>query len=544
MASLNPMSGVLGKRLAAHLLRRTTFGPSRADIDAFANKTVNQAINELLDPVGYAHPTEPRDPKSGQGTTWVYGQASTHHVTLRDYLAGWFFDEAFDNKLPHIAQRITFFLSTIFVSRIETARPENMYHQLRLLRHYSNGSIKAIARKICMDNAMIKFLDSQTSKAGSPNENFPRELLELFTIGKGPQIAPNNYTTYTEYDVQTAAKIFTGIKQENDWRNNGKRDPDTNIPRGRIQLNQHDTSTKVFSAAFGNRQITGGNNLNDIYREFDEFYDMVFNKIETAQNYVRKIYRFFVHSNITPEIEKDIIFPLATDLYNSNYNITVVMDRLLRSEHFYDADDAQSDDEIIGAFIKSPIELLLSSMKLFNLTPPLEARDAYEHYHRFWRQTVVKFYMPETDMGLLNPPSVAGYNAYHQAPAYSRAWVSPNTLPIRYKLADMLLENDKLLVRGDFYVELDVMDFVDNYISDPRDPLKLVQEIIDYAFPEAVPQARFDYFLNDLLLGNLSMINWGFEWDYYLNSGNDRNVRPQLEKLVRGVLQAPEFQLF
>lgn len=555
MPSLAPHTGTLGKRLAAHLLRRVTFGPTRAEIDQFANMTVTQAVDAISGAAGFAPPPDPIAPnKSG---TWVWGNDASKNSSAGNnpgdylthtYLSGWYIDEAFENKPPHIVQKMVFFLHTIFATDHHSKKSVNQYHQMALFRHYANGSVKNVARKIIMDNQMIIYLDSENNTVFAPNENFGREILELFTILKGPQIGPGNYTNYTEYDVQQAARVFTGIKQQSISTNPSTRDSDTGLAKGTILMSHHDTGNKTFSSAFNNKTIVGGSNTTSVYQEFDEFIDMVFDQLATAVSYVRRLYRFFVHYNITPAVEQDIIQPLAADLKNNGYNLMPVIKKLLKSEHFYDMDDTNAGDEVIGGIISSPLEFFVKTLRFFQIAPPSESANSYKHYHEFYRDTVLRFILLNMDMDLWSPPSVAGYNAYHQAPSFSKAWISANTLPFRYKFVDMLYSGNKILIAwSSLHTSFNVMDFVDSSspvnISDPRTPSTLVQEIVDYVFPEGIPTNRFNYFKDDMLLGNYSELEWADEWDDYQLTGDDSVVKPQIEKLIRAIIQSPEYQI-
>lgn len=104
-----------------------------------------------------------------------------------------------------------------------------------------------------------------------------------------------------------------------------------------------------------------------------------------------------------------------------------------------------------------------------------------------------------------------------------------------------------MLTWGSIHVTFNVMNFINGTnptnISDPRTPATLVQEIVDYAFPEGISTSRFNYFKNDMLLGNYSELEWADEWDDYTLTGDDSVVKPQIEKLIRAVIQSPEFQL-
>src|SRR5690606_28860814 len=105
-----------------------------------------------------------------------------------------------------------------------------------------------------------------------------------------------------------------------------------------------------------------------VYTELNDLIDIVFNSPHTARHICRRIYREFVYYDITPETETDIIEPLATTLVSNNYDITSVLEVLFQSEHFYDLDTPITSDNNIGAIIKSPMDLVIGTMRLFNLT--------------------------------------------------------------------------------------------------------------------------------------------------------------------------------
>ena len=260
----------------------------------------------------------------------------------------------------NLKDKLTFFLHTTFtIASGDVGASHYFYDHLKLIEHYSLGNLRELAKKITLDNAMLNYLDNTQNNANNPNENYAREFLELFTITKGEQVGEGDYSTYTEQDVIETAKVFSGFKTQLD---RSIIDPDTNIPMGRLSINQHDQGIKTFSYAFDNYELTGGTNENEIFNELHEFVDMVFNKEATALAYVKKLYRFFVKSEWDEDVEQNIIIPLAEDLYNNDYEILPVVKRLLASQHFFDAADSDPTDEIIGSIIKSPLQLLSSTI--------------------------------------------------------------------------------------------------------------------------------------------------------------------------------------
>lgn len=566
MASLLPKTGVMGENLAAHLLRRLTFGPTKPEILDFAGKTFSEAVDQLLQipPV----PSPPLDPQTG--STWVVNGAddavNSPEWRLVNYVIAWWMQEAFEVAQPSAVQKLTFFLHTTFTTDFINLHSEDDYYLLLLFRQYATGSFKTLAKKVSVDNSMMEYLDTRWSSRWSPNENYARELLELFTIGKGDQIGPDNYTTYTEADIVAAAKILTGFRQNQNWADPAGHDPDTGLPTATVDTNAHDPNDKIFTDAFaspafpGPVTITGRNTQSGMFDELSDLIEMIFAQDATAENICRKIYRYFVNYDITAEVESDIILPLASILKANSYDLYSVYTVLFQSEHFYDEALADPALAIIGSRIKSPLDFYIGAMRFFqvNLPDPTDPDTFYRLWHR---DTIQNFLLAEAGMPAFNPPNVAGYPAFHQEPTFHRLWISANTLPFRYTFAEMLFSGKKVTKWGSLYMNLDVVALVTDIAIVPEvtgpDPFDgtvgtyaggrfadhLVQSLLDYAFPQSPDPVRFSYFLDDLLLGNLSPINWRFEWVAFETTGDDTNIRPQLEALIKGIIQAPEFHL-
>lgn len=553
MASLAPHSGVLGRRLAAHLLRRTTFGPSKTEIDTFAGLTADQAVDQLLllpSPL----PDHPKDPQTG--ATWlVAGRTGANSDTfeLNGIIRSWYLDQVCrPGANPNLFAKAVFFLHTCFPTGFNDIEySENFYYTIRLLMYYATGSYRDLAFRICLDNGMNNYLDIGDSEKGNPNQNFVREFFELHTIGKGPTQGEGDYTTFTEDDVEEAARLLTGYRLSNDWANPLRIDPLTGFPRCWFDLSKHDLASKTFSAAFQNTVIAGGTTEQGMIDEVDDFVNMIFAQLDTAKHICRRMYRFFVRYQISAEVEQDIISPMAQALQQNNYDLATAYRLLFKSQHFYDADDTDATDEVVGALIKAPLELQVGMMRFFQVPFPDPDQDLFAAYITFHRDGV-HVLQSKACFDLFEPPEVAGYQPVYQDPEFNRLWISAKSIEPRYNMANEMIE-------GPAHMQADLMAFVKdaNQIPDyqgadqqgnpgPHPGAKisehLVNTLIEYLFPEAVPTDRFDYFHN-LLLDNLSALNWEMEWDKYLSTNDESNVRPQIEKLVRGLLQSPEFQL-
>ncbi len=386
---------------------------------------------------------------------------------------------------------------------------------------------------------MLNYLDNTNNNANNPNENYAREFLELFTILKGPQIGEGDYTNYTEIDVQQAAKVFSGFKRQ---FNRSIIDPETNLPMGYPNKNRHDSNDKIFSHAFNNQVITGRDTKEGMFQELDDFVEMVFSEVETAKAYCRRLYRYYVKSEWDEEVERDIISPLAEKLIQDDYEILPVVKTLLCSEHFYDADDTNAEDEIIGSIVKSPLQLLSEVCSIFNVSFPNPTTDPLRYYVNFFFYFVHNSYLNGAGMDLYNPDSVAGYPANYQEPDYDRHWFSSNTLIARYKMIESLIYTTNTISGGKIYAELDTVLFVKNTIENPADSNSLVTEISELLYPESIDALRKDYFIN-ILIDGFNASYWTNAWNEYLSSGDTTTVKSRLDALIIAMVNAAEFQL-
>ena len=553
MSSLDPISGPLGRSNAKHLLKRATFGPTQQEINSFAQLTVVEAVDMLFQP--QAEPQPPVDPATGEN--WVSplpGPENSEESVLARYFIAWHL-ELMRNEQTNVREKIVWFLHAhlpVSVFKVEWSAP--IYYQNKLYRHFAFGSFKNLFKKLLLDNAMLWYLDNTLNEAENPNENFAREMLELYTIGKGPQIGPGDYTHYTEEDVKAAAKVLTGLKVDITLENY---DPDllpeTKIAQGYVYTYGedlailHDPGIKTFSEKFQHTQIqpneivSGFATKNAVLDELDQLIEMIFAQEETARFLVRKLYRFFVFYNITEEIEQDIIQPLAQTFISSNFSIKAVLEQLFKSQHFYDADNSQTSDDHKGAIIQSPVDLMNGAFRFFNIPFPTDVGRLYEE---LYSQQLLNFYYI-MGIPIYFPEDVAGYPAYFQAPGYNRNWITSTNQACRYYLIYALLfgiknENDEILI------QLDIIDWVEKSenISDPSDPEILVIELIEGLLAANLPQERLEYFTNIALMDNLPLYYWTVEWNNYQNGSSDDLVRNALHRLLISLMQSPESQLF
>ena len=602
MASLAPHTNPLDKRLAKHLLRRACFHYSKGQIEAMTGKTASEVL-EILDVHKAFSWDWPNDPITNNSNSncaniqdgywinnpnWAYNSYTCRQSPKRGMVAGWWWYNTI--KQNSLVDKLTWLLFTTFtVSKDDgSGRSAHFFDYLNLLQFYADKSVKDLARKITFDNAMLYYLDNGDNNKNSPNENYAREFLELFTIGKGPQVAEGDYTNYTEHDVIQAAKVFSGVKFKRDRDNP---DPDTiklphypnGIPSGYINVNKHDTGNKTFSYAFDNHVISGGNNESSIHTELDDFVDMVFNKLETAKNYVRKMYRLYVRSEWDQEVEDDIITPLAQQLQNNGYNLLEVLKTLLKSKHFFDQDDSDSTNENIGGIIKSPLQFFSELIRIFNIeipnpdTPQIpqggwDNSNENFRFYLFWWNFAHNSFFSFSGMNLFAPATVAGYPADYQAPAFDQAWFNSNNIIARYNTIKSFIGstyNDNLgngnnhiqgkqtgKYGGSYYTRIwthfDCISFIENNISNPIEASIIVQELSEMLYCESIDSNRISYFKKSLIKDGEVDYIWYDAWSAYANPNPENPsdatdaavfIKNRLDDLISKMINAAEFQL-
>ncbi|MFV5698806.1 DUF1800 family protein [Flavobacterium sp. ZT3R17] len=548
MASLNPNTAVLGVKNAKHLLRRATFVYTKVLIDQYSKLTPSEALDLLLadNPLTINLPYDPLPLTAPDG----YWTESTNSPTSfldqgRKFaiIGGWWWYNAINN--PTLKFKISHFLSTRFtVNRVGSGSATEFYDYIRLLLFYSYGNYKKLAKKMTLNNSMLNFLNNTSNIKSSPNENYAREFLELFTIGKGVQIAAGNYTNYTESDIVQAARILTGFKRKAD---RSIIDSETGIPKGYNQFSDHNTSSKTFSSAFNSKIITSASDYFSMDIELDNYIEMVFNQPATAKNICRKIYSYFVKSTISTEAENDIITPLAQELYDNGYEIIPIIRKLLESQHFYDLDDSNATDETIGGIIKSPIQQLSEICTYLQATIPDPVSNPLEFYSTFWSNFAYNTFLTSSNMGLFNPESVAGHAAYYQAPDYDKNWISSSTLIAKYRIGESLLDGvNRILGNGNIVTKIYISDVLRNteIVSNPSDPFILTSELCNALFAQETDTDRINYFMNSFLLQGLSNYYWTDAWNSFISTNNNTVVNSRLRLLITKILRAPESQMF
>ena len=358
-------TGTLGTKLAAFLLRRASFRFTKEMVDDLAGRTAASAVNLLFNnPAPDPYLERPLHHDDPDDTDWIPNDSNRLETLRRQYVAAWWFQNALLDHTAH--HKSAFFLHTTFTVGYSgvAAGAENrhvsryFYDHLRLLNWTTQVgmSLKTVAKKITLDNMMLVYLDNRANfKEPDLNENYGREFLELFTIGAG-DTTPN----YTEADITEASKVFTGFTNfaSRNTVDPENEDPDTLFPRGKIDPTKHEPGNKTFSNLFNNAVITGEAvpTQAGMLDEMDQLVEMVFDRYETAQNYARKIFRFYVST----ELDEAAVTDIADDLVRNNFRFINTIKRLLKSDYFYSR--CSTDHGLSLIHISSPRDLSTSRM--------------------------------------------------------------------------------------------------------------------------------------------------------------------------------------
>lgn len=517
-SGLAPYTGEWNKARATHLLRRCMFGPTLDQIEEAAQSSMDAVVAQLLADLptpGLPLNINPDDTDIPIGETWVDAVIPRNspdliherRFSLRAWLTGVILEEGVS-----IREKMTLFWLDHFVVELFVVRdPTFMYNHIALMREYATGDFRELVKKATLSPAMLRYLNGNDNKKDAPNENYARELFELFTVGKGDLAGEGDYSTFTELDVAEAAKALTGWKDEGFY----KRTADQQIG-AKFNPRTHDTSTKQLSHRFNNARIpNGGDN------EYADLIDVIFESPAVANFLAEKLYRYFIYYNINAEVRRNVIEPLAQVIRENDYQLKPVLEVLLKSEHFQDSLNR-------GPMIKNPIDFIAAYMKQFEIEVPGDLTRRYTLWKKVYKE------LESMQMELLDPPDVAGWKAYYQEPLFYRIWINSVTLPIRAAFAEKLATNG--LRVGAFRTRVEVLTFVEK-VSDPSDPNAVVQEFATLIYPQPLTQPQLDA-LKNILVPGLPDFEWTIEYEEYKNNPNDNKLAASIEKKLRDLVSA------
>jgi uncharacterized protein (DUF1800 family) len=430
--------------------------------------------------------------------------------------------------------RMVFFLHNLLAAGKGSVK---MLHQHYMtLFDSSFESYKSTIYKITLDPNMLDYLNLQNSQKNNPDENYARELQELFTVGKGPN------SLYTEEDVSAMARLLVG------WQFNWDSIRKTTGPITNL-FNEwnHDTSDKQFSAFYGNRLIKGRKGQ-DGKKELDEAIDMIFSTNECALYLSRRLYQFFCYPIIDENVEKNVIVPMADILRKSNYNLMAPLRALLGSEHFFDT-------SFYNSLIKSPVEFTFGfykefEMYLFNTSGgDIPKRFSDPLTSNFYKFRNLQWEMGNMGLNFTDPPSVSGWPAYYQAPVYDLFWINSDTIAKRSNSGNSLARWGAWVgsgdIKGNVHLQIDKIKFVRS-LKSPENIDLVIDETVERIMSAPISAKSKARIKASVLGGNAS----SYYTELYLShvskpTEETRSILSnRLENLFSALFQMGEIHLF
>ncbi len=313
-------------RLAAHLLRRAAFGGGRRELDAVLAVTPAEAVRRLV--------YETREPPELEQTLRDLSIAVLATGNPRNLTAWWLY--RLSETPAQLREKMTLFWHGHFATGADKVTDIRlMFEQNQLLRRHALGSFSELVHDVSKDPAMLLYLDSATNRKAHPNENFAREVMELFCLGEG---------LYTEKDVQELARCFTGWEIRNE--------------QFRFNRFQHDDGEKSI---LGRTGPFGG----------EAGIDIVLEQESCPRFLVAKLMRYFLFDE--PEPPAALVDPLARDFRASGFQTAPLIERMLSSNLFF-------SDHCLARKIRSPLEFVLGILRgLESRTDAYALRDELEH---------------------------------------------------------------------------------------------------------------------------------------------------------------------
>ena len=463
---------------ASHILSRTLFGFTQNDVTFALSKTLDDFVDN------YLLKDQPAPPApTYNGTNWTSLPNNTtnqaNYTNWQYSLIYWWYNLML-NQGYSFSEKMVLFLHNNFTSQYSTVgMPQLMYIQNQLFRQYAFGNFKDLAKKVTIDPAMLDYLNGEQNSKGAPNENYSRELMELFTLGIG---------NYTQTDVTQAARALTGYRIDR-----------TNLV-STFNPNLFDNGTKTFLGQTGN---WGYSDIIDIifaYRDAS-------NNPVSAQFICRKLYKEFVYYEPVPDADADSYIAQLADLFvTNNYNLKPVLSALLKSQYFHSTD-------IRGARIKPPVEFLLSALKQFGI--PIDSSNNVLGY--------VRSVASNLQQTLFDPPDVRGWQG-------QRNWISTITYPTRNNFTDYLVNGYPSGSKP--YMKIDALTYSRTYVNS-EDAVKFIDDITAQLIQFPISDQRKSELLSTLLDGAAV-----YDWSTYSSSALSR-----LQNFFIALMRLPEFQL-
>ena len=471
---------------ARHLLSRTMFGPKYPEIKEASENSLEIKLSSTLSTVSLPDPpgewvNEPApqwDALTGEEIQELIGQYREWMWDLRY----WWMKGMMQNPI-NIQEMITLFWHNYFATaQSKVFYPQAMYQQNSIFREYGLGNFKELLRQVTFGPAMMIWLDIHQSKDVEPNENFPRELLELFTMG---------VDNYTQNDIVEAARAFTGYRTDGVETNYSFEEA---AGSGWWWDEWHDFDSKTFLGQTG-------------HWNGDDIINIIMEQDATAVHICTRLYKWFVYQNV----DETVVNEMANILRNNDYNIATVLYFLFSTEHFY-------DENFRGADIQNPLTLMQGLIRKCGM-------EEFDF-------SIVSFIHSQEFLGMLplEPPDVSGWPGY-------RSWINSITLPVRKVQASSVITGQSPW--GNFDVTTNVRALAQSMYDQNEEGYaseQIVRKLGFLFFGNPLSENLEDRMLSVLLDG-------AEPYDWAINAPLNNPQWDRMRDLMVYIMRVPEFQL-
>ncbi len=491
-STLAPYTNALSKEQVQHLYRRLGFSASVQTVNSQISQNLGQLVDTLINEAINLQPIP-----APAWATWNNSNYPADDDARRALMRSQRdeFSTAYTNSMLNntLRDRLSFFWSNHFVTELDVYECNAfLYEYFNCLQRNSIGNFRTFVSEIGLTSAMLYYLDGVYNNGNNPNENYGRELYELFTLG--------DENGYTEDDIIETAKALTGY-----------------VERGELgceavtyNAELHDAGSKTIMGQTGNWG-------------YDDVINILFTQRpnEVAEFICRKLYEFFVHPDSKEDFVNQTIIPgMAATFVANNFEIAPVLSQLFKSQHFL-------DDEAIGVIIKSPFDIYFNFIKETNFNYSATTVETAVNYSNMLGQT------------LFDPVDVAGWQR-------DRQWINTNFIIGRWlTILDVI---DGFYQGDDEQFRAFAMDAVGLANSGTSNPEIVVRAIVDKLTPKGMyTDAEFNNCMSAFKIDDVPEIYYGPD---YIAGGQSLwvlNITPsvpnQVQLLIKHLSRQPEFQL-
>jgi len=382
------MSLTTEREKIAHLLRRAGLGASASEVDYYSKMGLNGAVDALLE----------FDKVESNFTIDPYKLSNDKGVLPPQIISGWWTLRMMVTNRP-LEEKMTLFWHDHFgVSAEQVPAGPLMLQHVELLRKLAISDFRTILMEVSKNPAMMEFLNTNTNVKGKPNENFAREIMELFSVGIG---------NYTEQDIQEAARAFTGWTFSRPGRLAVKDGEPLPKPEFLRRVRLHDDGPKTVLGKTGNF-------------DGDDIVDILVAHPATARNICTKLWTWFAYE----KPEKPVVDAMVQTWNENNGSIKAVLKRMFTSQSFY-------SDKAERKLYKTPVDFVIGLCRSLGLGQAQIPTDEAGGRRVLGAVIPVSQAISRMGMKVLFPPSVAGWD-------WGSAWVNSATMLERIKFADVL----------------------------------------------------------------------------------------------------------